>query len=460
MARQQPLRTGRRVAISLLVLLAVLAALVGGLVLRQRQSAATYHHTPNAINTGNSLLYLSSPTFAAQPTQLTMVRTSDGALLWQYALHGVLTTSEISTTGDAIAAGEAVEIANGVIYFVVDPSPLGSPDRVQYLTALRATDGAVLWQRGVRGAFVELFGVSDGVICIRVTQQHGSALASSAVAGYHAATGSQVWQRQESDVVGWQVASYSPYSVVLLDGILYVTSGSPPHASPATVTVHALQANTGQTLWQYSQPGPASRALWAAILPMLADDGVVVLSSTASIGLRERDGTVLWRYQDSSTILANLPHGGRNGPGLRAADGILYFGSSTSGESLSLTALRLSTGDRLWRIPLGTGQRVLWDLAVGSSSVYAMTVPRWTGAHPSFDGLTLAAFDASSGTLRWQDRPAPSSFPYFAGTGDIVPVVSSTGIAGLRAADGAVLWQHSLTDPTDVTPAGGTAISL
>ena len=243
--------SGRRLAMSLLALLGLVAALAGGVVAWQRLHAAVYHHTPNAINTGKSILYLSSPGFAAAPTQLTMARTSDGATLWRYSLSGELSLGNAPTAGEALASGQAVEVANGVIYFVVDPNHLGSPSREQELTALRAGDGAVLWRQPAQGAQVELFGVSDGVVCIRVTQQQGPRLVTSALSGYNAQTGAPAWRRQGADVTGSQSASYG---VSLLDGILYVTSSAT--ARPSSVTVHALLASSGQTLWQFAQPAP------------------------------------------------------------------------------------------------------------------------------------------------------------------------------------------------------------
>jgi outer membrane protein assembly factor BamB len=169
MARQSRALTpsGRRLILSLLVLLALalVAALAGGVTLWQRLHAPMYQHTPNAINTGKSILYLSSPGFAPAPTLLTMVRTSDGATLWHYSLDGTLSSGFAPTIGEALALGQAVEVANGVVYFVDDPNHLGGPNRVQELMALRAEDGTVLWRQPVQGALVELFGASDGVVC-------------------------------------------------------------------------------------------------------------------------------------------------------------------------------------------------------------------------------------------------------------------------------------------------------
>jgi outer membrane protein assembly factor BamB len=246
--------TGRQLVFSLLMLLGLVglvATLVGGVALWQRLHVPLYQHTPNAINTGQSILYLSSPSFAAAPTQLTMVRTSDGATLWHYSLRGTLSSGFARSLDEALANGQGVEVANGVVYFVLDPNSLGSPIREQQLLALRADDGALLWQQPVQGAFVELFGVSDGVVCLRITQQQGPRLVSSALSGYNARTGSLTWQRHGSDVTGSQDLLYS---VVLLDGILYVTRGAPTATSSSSGTIHALLARTGQTLWQYDQP--------------------------------------------------------------------------------------------------------------------------------------------------------------------------------------------------------------
>jgi outer membrane protein assembly factor BamB len=462
----------RRPVIRLLVLLGLVAAVVGGIVGWQHfLHAPTFHpvyqHTPNAINTGKSVLYLSSSEFAPAPTQLTMMRTGDGAKLWQYSLHGTLSTGYVPTVSEALANGQAVEIANGVVYFVVDPNHLGSPDREQYLMALRADDGAVLWQRPLQGAAVDLFGVSDGVVCLRITKQQGSLEVSSALYGYSAETGRSVWQRQGADVTG---SRSTHYSVFLLDGILYVTGSAAAATPSSTATIEALQASTGQMLWQYAQPSPLgayNTNFPPVAYPVAADDGVLALSSAGAelsgrprselIGIRERDGTVLWHYQTSSIIMS-VPHGGINAPGILEQGGVLYFGTTSVDTSLQLSSLQLTTGRLLWRQSISAAHFVLWDLVLGNGSVYAILVPQWQGPHPSFDGLTFSALEMRNGTLRWQDRPAVQGEPYIAGTGDIVLFASGNGLAGLRAADGALLWHRATATAAFIATADGTVV--
>jgi outer membrane protein assembly factor BamB len=427
----------------------------GGVTLWQRLHVPVYQHTPNAINTSQSILYLSSPGFAPAPTLLTMVRTSDGAVLWHDSLDGTLSSGFSPTLGEALAHGQAVEVANGVVYFVVDPDHLGSPNREQELLALRADDGTELWRQPVQGAFVEVFGVSDGVVCIRVTQQQGSELVSSALSGYNARTGSLTWQRQGSDVTGSQNTSYS---VILFDGILYVTGAADSALSFASLRVNALLASTGQTLWQYAEalPNAASGAQFS-VYPVAAENGMVVLLANGLIGIRERDGTVLWRYQ-ASNIIYRVPHGGGSAPGILEQGGALYFGTTAADTSLQLNSLQVTTGHLLWRQPISAAKFILWDLAVGGGSVYAILVPQWAGPHPSFDGLMLSAIEMRSGTLRWQDRPAVQALPYIAGTGAVVLLASTAGQTGLSATDGASLWHHALAFVRVIPAADGTAI--
>jgi outer membrane protein assembly factor BamB len=330
--------------------------------------------------------------------------------------------------------------------------------------ALRAGDGAVLWRQPVQGAVVELFGVSDGVVCVRVTQQKGSQLVSSALAGYNAQTGALAWRRQGADVTGSQNISYG---VALLDGILYVTGGVAIAAQSSQVSVHALLASTGVMLWQY--PQRSSPGAHDAVLdyPVGADEGVVVFSATVAganeimsngfMGIRESDGMVLWRYQTSSVIYS-VPHGGVNAPGILEQGGALYFATAAADNSLLLTSLQLTTGRQLWRQTISAGKFVLWDLAVGRGNVYAILVPQWVGLHPGFDGLALSSVEARSGTSRWQDRPATQANPYIADTNTVVLLASATSLTGLSASDGATLWSRSLTTAPFVVAAGETAI--
>jgi outer membrane protein assembly factor BamB len=158
-----------------------------------------------------------------------------------------------------------------------------------------------------------------------------------------------------------------------------------------------------------------------------------------------------------------VPHGGANGPGILEQGGALYFVTTAADTSLQLNSLQLNslqmtTGHLLWRQPISAAKFALWDLAVGSGSIYAILVPQWEGMHPSFGGLELSAVETQSGTLRWQDRPAVQDFPYIAGTGAVVLLASETGPTGLSAANGATLWQRSLATGPAVAVADGTAI--
>jgi hypothetical protein len=148
----------------LLALIVLVTVSAGGVVLWQRLHAPKYQHVPNAVNTGASILYLSAPSFGSTPTQLTMVRTRDGATLWQYSLPqgGTLSIGNASTLSAAPAQCHAVAITNRIVYIVVDPDYLGRSDREQELTALRAADGATQWRMDESEAPSHVAAVSDG----------------------------------------------------------------------------------------------------------------------------------------------------------------------------------------------------------------------------------------------------------------------------------------------------------
>lgn len=66
------------------------------------------------LNTGASILYLGSPSFSdGLPTQLTMLRTSDGSILWQYPLGGTLDVGEFTNINLAIQIGQGLPIVDG-----------------------------------------------------------------------------------------------------------------------------------------------------------------------------------------------------------------------------------------------------------------------------------------------------------------------------------------------------------
>lgn len=448
--------SGGWLVLSLLALLGLAAALAGGVVAWQRLHAPTFHHTPNAINTGKSILYFSKPGFNTDPTQLTMVRASDGTILWQYVMNGVLSIGEAPTMQVALAAGQVVEVANGVIYFVVEKPAENSSSHEQDLMALRADTGAVLWRRSMPGFSVELFGVSDGVVCIRVTEAQGSQLTSSALFGYDARTGAVVWQRQDVDASG---TKSTQYNVALYDGILYV-SGELVSPLPTPMTIHALLASTGQTLWQYSQPStPGSQSGHYFFYPVATDQGVVVMYSWGGdlLGMREKDGAVLWRYQ-ATNILFNVPHGEFNGPGILERGGALYFGTSAADGSLQLNSLQMTTGRLLWRQPISAAKSALWDLAVGDDGVYAMILPQWLGMHPVFDGLQISSRDTRSGDLHWQTPPATAPNPYFASAGAVLVIESGSTLLALSADSGATLWRHPNAEAAGIAVVNGAVI--
>lgn len=413
-----------------------------------------FQHTPNAPNQGASLLLLGSPNdnpYNTYITRLTMTRTSDGAVLWQYDLPGVLATGQIAQEG-ALLDGTAIQIVNGAVYFAVDPMPLGNPNRMQSLVALRASDGTPLWQAQIQGSFLEIIGVSDGVVCVEAGLPHPQGN-DMLLAGYDAKTGARVWQRSSSDVIGSMGFTYP----ILIDGVLYLAGSSGSSSTgQRSATTYALQASTGQTLWQYTQSGPTLTG------PIIGAQGVAVFYSitgdllknpaTTLVGIQESDGTVLWRYALSAPV-QNIPTGGS---GIMESNGVAYFVTAT--QAPELNALRLQDGTLLWQQPVTAEASVMWYISLAAGSIYVATADPYQGFHPSFDNPSIAAFQASSGALRWRYQPAEAGFPEVVADANAATVLGNDTLYGVRASDGAALWQQTIASRPAVLSADGSLI--
>lgn len=449
---QHRFRSSRRVIIVLILSLGLLSALGAGFLLLRQQSAQPFHHVKPALNTGASILYLGSSSFDDDPTQMTMLHTSDGSILWQYSLPGTLSAGEFGDINQALQANQGLQIVNGVIYFVVDPMRLGNPNRMQKLMALRASDGKLLWQRQIQGDYVEMLGVSDGVVCISATRLHSPTPSSWMLYGYSTESGSLVWQHQLGDV-GSTVSPIVPF--LLLDGILYGSSAiRNPSTHQIATTFAALQASTGRTLWQYAQTSPPGQIFYL-LGPMIGDNGVVVFSSASGvyptvsavslIGIRESDGTVLWRGQLPSAV-SNLPYGGANASGIIESNGLLYFVDTPAGTvGLQLNALQMQDGKIVWQQPITSEKSWLWYMTVANGNVYVVHALSFQGVHPTYKGLSIEAFTTDSGARRWSDQPTQEVYTEIHSASSHAALLSAgSTVSGVRVSDGSVLWQKTL----------------
>ena len=195
---------GRRALLIGLAVVMILLGVGGGLWLAQqpRHDVAVPDpgHVSTLPNQGNSLLYLSaSGEGSGYMDTLTMLRTSDGTLLWQYQVPGAILGGNES--GGA-PLDRPVQIVNGVIYFAVDADASYHPSSssLHRLVALRVNDGTLLWQHQIQTRFVVLVSVSDGVACFQITPLPDFTNYFLTLQCYRADTGAFAWENQWSDL--------------------------------------------------------------------------------------------------------------------------------------------------------------------------------------------------------------------------------------------------------------------
>lgn len=453
--RRSPL-SGRRGRVAWLALGALLiVALAVGLlyVFASRPTSLT-------PNQGKSILILTNPTPGGNAivSLLTMVRTGDGKVLWQYHLQGDL-ASGLSGTADAqLRARTAVYIVNGVVYFaeVLDTRPDRPALTTFRITALRAGNGARLWQQQLQATTLEVLGVSDGVLVAQATTGSNYTVDALTVAGYRADTGAVVWERRLAEHIG-----YGGSPDRLFDGILYVRQAG---ETPSSI-VTALDARTGKQLWQ------STRQEVAAFAAVAAADGVVVMEggsvggnratpALSLYGLRERDGALLWSHELS-------PRGGLTGtpafPFFQAGAGILYFATNIPDQTdLELNALQIANGTLLWHRQV-TSQRASANqhsdggsqLILANGMLYLAYAVLAPAGSPTAYGFFVQVVRASDGALGWRQvfHPGHTEDPGLAivdGAAAAAVVTQSRGsehtpLIGLGAGDGATLWQDQRT---------------
>lgn len=237
--------------------------------------------------------------------------------------------------------------------------------------------------------------------------------ARSRVSAFDVATGNLVWRRnltpkdEEAGALGGGVA--------VADGVLYATTGYG--------YVHALDAGTGESLWQQRLSAPlrgAPTATAGRVIAITYDNRLFALSG--------QDGRVLWSH-------TGLPEdAGVIGSPSAAVDGDVVLAPYTSGE---LVALRLDNG------------RVVWsDQLIRSSRVTPLSSLSEIRGHPVIDrGLVIAvshsgrlvAIELRSGRRVWDRDIGGIETPWVAG--DFIYLVSSQSeVIAIARRSGRVKW--------------------
>jgi outer membrane protein assembly factor BamB len=217
--------------------------------------------------------------------------------------------------------------------------------------------------------------------------------------------------------------------------------GGTVYAGTASNQVYALNAVTGQPVWQRSTTREFNDTMAAAGHAVYIADA----TDSGAYALDAATGRQLW----------SVPTQG--GPlGLVVTGGVVYLGcpakSTTTG---GVSALSAASGGLLWSAEFGPVSDVTGGLAVDNGTVYAT----------SSNG-EIFAYDAASGNKRWRISGKNITFGtppvvangvlYVGGTasGD----TKATALYAIRAATGHQLWQQPTgvsQFPPDLAVAGG-----
>jgi len=330
------------------------------------------------------------------------LRTSDGAVLWHFMTKG-------SADGQPI-------VVNGVVY-VSTALDRGAAS----VYALRASNGALLWRYTSSGHLVFEPTVVGGIAY--VASQDGT------VSALRASDGSLLWQDKLNGPTGGMLT--------VVDGVVYALRGSDGtllwryeldgHAisSPAVVngvayvgleegTMYAIQASTGSLLWRFILPG-------GAFEPPLVSNGVVY------VGISEPNPYI------ASAAHAGYAHqiSDRSVPG--------EVNKPSKSGIASVYALRAGDGGLLWYDKLNNGGMYndgVW-LAVADGRVYVGTD---VNAHAGY----VYALKASDGALLWRYTTEGGVCSALAVNGRVYLCSADGVVSALQTSNGSLLWQYTI----------------
>jgi outer membrane protein assembly factor BamB len=324
--------------------------------------------------------------YAAAGSVLSALNASTGALLWKYqaaqplaqvlASNGMIyaDTDAEGNTSTLVALDAATGtprwhfalstmtpalqgVVNGMVYVYQVTGDPGGPDSRETISALRASDGHLLWKAALNGA--------DGLASGAPVAANGIvyfSTSSGALYAFDAATGQLRWHVAPPGEVP---PAPVPASPVVVNGLVYV-GGSQGLA--------AYRASDGARQWQYAMmaPGPFPPQ------PMVADGVVYAGANSQVVALRASDGSVIWQQRVPGPVQS-----------LTLYDGLLI---SDAGSEF---ALRASNGALVWQravTPSGIGR------FGGGSAVTVSAGVVYIGG----DDGKVTAMQASNGNLLWQ----------------------------------------------------------
>jgi outer membrane protein assembly factor BamB len=298
-------------------------------------------------------------TNALRGGHISALRGSDGALLWQYALSEYVSSSFMLKSGVLFVPGQT------------------------YITALRGVDGRQLWRSsGADAGTPGPLSIANGALYYMSSD--------SVIVAVDATNGKQLWQTPVE-----QVGASGNSLVAGSDAVYTRTPG--PGADNADI--EALRAADGSTLWSAASgtSDPIPFACASGLVYIQLDFGVA--------GLDAGSGRQLWRF-------------------------------GTGSDPASPDALDVQSVDLLGDTLYVTAQR---------------SAPIAKGGNQLANPETLYALDAVTGLLKWK-YAAVSDSPQLEVSGGVLFVNANDALSALNPATGRLLWRSKVYNDGPPTP--------
>jgi outer membrane protein assembly factor BamB len=271
------------------------------------------------------------------------------------------------------------------------------------VTAFRVKNGVLVWRHVGRTTSEESVTEIDGVIYLAPILPHGSPVTSMTVEALRARDGLSLWSRS------LPTDSPETFQLTVVNKVVYVMS--------AAERIDALRASDGSLLWHYTSSVPL------VSLPTVVD-GMVYTSTQDGhfFALRASNGFPLWTYTS-----LNSP---QISPAV-VAEGMIFVNLQDG----SMHVLRAGTGILLWRYtPRVPPLQLVPLILVADGIVYAGTQDGHLYAFRASDGFTIWSV-----VLHANDSLIPLNV-----AGGVVFVVAATSgsVDALRGSSGSVIWQY------------------
>ncbi len=345
-------------------------------------SSVLSYAPPAPVVAGNAVYIMTDD--ATDPRYLTGYLTAldatDGAFLWKHQIgFGV---------ADASCA-----IANGVVFVRSYDAALGA----HALIALDARTGSLLWKQGI-GGFGDHLTVVGGVVYDGVSVPNGYALEP----GYDLKIPSDltnfVYALRASDgAVLWHASVGEPLLSVttplVANGFVY-TPASLPGSPYAVEGIAALDARDGSQRWSFVTNDPPTLTLVGSTLVVVANGPPSCLAACTTDPSPHRTGALYALDANSGAMLWGKTNNSGQYALLATGLGLLYVADGSW-----ITAYRARGGAMLWLLPATSES--FQGLGYDQGSVFVMLAQIGADNSP-MPPITIAAYDAQSGRPLWQ----------------------------------------------------------